>query len=32
LGLELVIKMDIHVDDAQVMVVVAYVDDIVIAT
>ena len=32
LGLELVIKIDIHVDEDQGMVVVAYIDDILIAT
>jgi hypothetical protein len=32
LGMELVIKTDIHVDDDEGMVVVAYIDDILIAT
>jgi len=32
LGLELVIKTDIHIDDDEGMVVVAYIDDILIAT
>jgi hypothetical protein len=32
LGLELVIKTDVHVDENKGMVVVAYIDDILIAT
>jgi len=32
LGIELVIKTDIHIDEDEGMVVVAYIDDIIIAT
>jgi hypothetical protein len=32
LGLELVIKTDVHIDEDEGMVVVAYIDDILIAT